>query len=53
MNRETLSRAKLYFALLGFCLTAAGIATDNRPLVWVAIALLSVALGLRFWLNRK
>lgn len=52
MSREGLARAKLYFAMLGFCFTAAGIALDNRPLVWAAIVLLSTAMGLRLWLNR-
>ncbi len=53
MSREGLARAKLYFAMLGFCFTAAGIALDNRPLVWAAIVLLSTAMGLRLWLNRR
>lgn len=46
-------RAKLYLAVLGFCLAAAGIALDNRPLVWAAIVVLATAMALRLWLNRR
>ena len=46
-------RLKLFFALTGLSLTVAGMALDNRPLVWVAMSLLAVALGIRLWSNRK
>lgn len=46
-------RAKLFLALLGFFLAAAGVALENKPLVWAAMAVLAAALILRFWLKRK
>jgi len=46
-------RLKLFFALTGLSLAVAGVATDNRPLVWVAMVLLAVALGIRLWLRRR
>lgn len=46
-------RLKLFFALTGFSLAVAGMALDVRPLVWVAMSLLAVALGIRLWMNRK
>lgn len=52
MKRPSLATAKLYFAMLGFVLTALGIATDSRPLVWAAIAVLAVALAIRLWIGR-
>jgi len=48
-----MQRAKLFLALLGFLLAAAGVALENKPLVWAAMAVLAVALILRFWLKRK
>lgn len=48
-----MQRVKLFLAILGFLLAAAGVALENRPLVWTAMALLAVALILRFWLKRK
>lgn len=45
-------RFKLYFALLGFLVTAAGIYYDSRPLIWIAIVALVVALGIRLWERR-
>ena len=47
-----MQRAKLFLALLGFLLAAAGVALENSPLVWAAMAVLAVALILRFWLKR-
>jgi hypothetical protein len=46
-------RLKLFLALTGFSLAAAGMALDHRPLVWVAMSLLAVALGIRLWMNRN
>ncbi len=53
MNRAALARIRLYAALLGFVLTAVGIALDSRPVVWAAIAALGVALGIRLWLAKR
>ena len=46
-------RLKLFFALTGLFLAVAGMVIDNRPLVWVAMVLLAVALGIRLWLRRR
>ena len=46
------SGLRLFFALLGFILAAAGVALDNRYLVWAAISVLAVALALRLYLRR-
>jgi len=46
-------RLKLFLAVLGFLLALAGVTLDNRLLVWAAIALLAVAVGLRSWLRRR
>ena len=46
-------RAKLFLALLGFLLAAVGVALENKPLVWAAMAVLAAALVLRLWLKRK
>ncbi len=46
-------RLKLFLAVLGFLLAAAGIGLDSQPLVWAAMAVLAVALALRFWLRGK
>lgn len=46
-------RFKLYFALLGFLLTCAGIYLDNRAVIWTAIVSLCVALGIRLWERRR
>jgi len=53
VSRPTLADLKLSSAMLGFVLTAVGIATDSRPVVWAAIAALAVALGIRLWMGRK
>jgi len=53
VNRAALARIRLYAALLGFVLTAVGIALDSRPVVWAAIAALAVALGIRLWLAKR
>lgn len=44
---------RLFFAVLGFLLAAAGVALDNRYLVWAAITVLAVALALRLYLRRQ
>jgi hypothetical protein len=46
-------RLKLFFALTGLSLAVAGMALDLRPLVWAAMSLLAVALGIRLWGNRR
>ncbi len=46
-------RAKLFLALLGFLLAAAGVALGIEPLVWTAMAVLAAALVLRLCLKRK
>jgi Flp pilus assembly protein TadB len=46
-------RARLFSAVLGFLLALAGVVLDNRLLVWSAMAVLAVALGLRLWLRRR
>jgi hypothetical protein len=45
-------RLKLFLSLLGLTLAVAGVALDNRPLVWIAMALLATALAVRLWLRR-
>ncbi len=46
-------RAKLFLALLGFLLAVVGVALENKPLVWAAMAVLAAALVLRLCLKRK
>jgi hypothetical protein len=46
-------RARLFSAVLGFLLALAGVALDNRLLVWAAMVVLAVALGLRLWVRRQ
>lgn len=46
-------RLKLFLAVLGFLLAAAGVALDRQPLVRAAIGVLAVALALRLWLRRS
>ena len=46
-------RVKLFLAVLGFLLAAAGIALESQPLVWAAMGVLAVALAFRLWLRRK
>lgn len=46
-------RLKLFLAVLGFVLAAAGIGLDSQPLVWAAMIVLAAALALRFWLRRQ
>lgn len=48
-----MKRARLFSAILGFVLAAAGVATDNRLLIWAAMVALSVALAIRLWLRRR
>ena len=43
-----MSRVRLGLALLGVLLAAAAVAVDDRRLTWAAIAVLTVALLLRF-----
>jgi Flp pilus assembly protein TadB len=45
-------RLKLYLAVLGFTLAAAGVALDLRPLVWAAMSVLAGALAVRLWERR-
>lgn len=44
---------RLYAAVLGFLLAGAGVALDNRYLVWAAMVVLAVALALRLYLRRR
>ena len=46
-------RVKVFLALLGFLLAAVGVALENKPLVWTAMAVLAAALILRLWPRRK
>jgi Flp pilus assembly protein TadB len=46
-------RVRVYSATLGFLLAVAGVVLDNRLLVWAAMVVLAVALGLRLWLRRR
>ncbi len=46
-------RLKIFSAVLGFLLATAGVALENRLLVWAAMVVLAVALGLRLWLRRQ
>ena len=46
-------RLKLFLAVLGFALAAAGMALDRRSLVWGAMAGLAGALAIRLWERRK
>ncbi len=43
----------VYSAVLGFLLAGAGVALDNRPLVWAAMVLLGAALAIRLVLRRR
>ena len=42
-----MNRVRVFSALLGFLLALAGIALENRMLVWAAMVVLAVALALR------
>lgn len=44
---------RLFAAILGFLLAAAGVALDNRYLIWAAMAVLGTALVLRIYLRRR
>ena len=46
-------RLKMFLAVLGFLLAAAGVALDQRPLVWAAMAILALSLAFRLWLRRR
>jgi hypothetical protein len=46
-------RLKLFLAALGFTLATAGVALDQRALVWGAMAGLAGALAIRLWERRK
>ncbi len=48
-----MNRARLFSALLGFILALAGVATENRLLVWASMVALAVALALRLWTRRR
>ena len=45
--------ARLFLAVLGFLLAGAGVALDNRYLVWAAMAVLAAALAVRLYLRRR
>ena len=46
-------RLKLFLAALGFTLAAAGVALDQRSLVWGAMVALVGALAIRLWERRR
>ena len=46
-------RLKMFLAVLGFLLAAAGVVLDQRPLVWTAMAILALSLAFRLWLRRS
>jgi hypothetical protein len=46
-------RLKVFLAILGFLLAAAGLGLDYQPLVWAAMAVLATAMALRLWLRRS
>lgn len=48
-----IQRLKLYFAILGFVLAAAGVLLDDRRVIWLAMGVLLLALILRLWLDRR
>jgi membrane glycosyltransferase len=48
-----MNRVRLFSALLGFLLAVAGIAVDNRLLVWAAMVVLAVALALRLRARKR
>ncbi|MGH7523774.1 MAG: hypothetical protein ACREK8_05675 [Gemmatimonadales bacterium] len=48
-----MSRIRLMVAFLGIALAIAAIARDDRRIAWVAMAVLAVALALRFATRRS
>ena len=48
-----LPRLRLVLILAGLAFAVAGIATDNRVVIWVAIGLLGVSLLIRLLIRRK
>lgn len=48
-----MNKVRIFSSLLGFLLALAGIALDNRPLVWAAMVVLAVALALRLHARRQ
>jgi len=48
-----MNKVRIFSSLVGFLLALAGIALDNRPLVWAALVVLAVALALRLHARRR
>lgn len=48
-----MNRVRFFSALLGFLLAVAGIALENRLLVWAAMVVLAVALALRLRARKR
>lgn len=48
----TLEQVRTGVALLGMAIAVAGVALDSRLVVWIAIAVLGVAVVLRFIIRR-
>ena len=48
-----MKRFKLLLALLGFGLTLLGVYLDSRPIIWVAIGVLGIAILLRTIIKNK
>lgn len=48
-----LNRLRLVLAISGLVFTIAGLATDNRIIVWTAIGLLGAAFLLRLYLRKR
>lgn len=48
-----MTRLKVFLSTLGFLLAAAGVALDQRPLVWSAMVILACALAFRLWARRR
>lgn len=48
-----LPRLRLVLILAGLAFTVAGLATDNRIVIWVAIGLLGLSLLIRLFLKRQ
>ena len=49
----TLTRIKLILALIGIATWGYGVRIDHRPVQWVGVALLAIALLLRFMFRRE
>jgi hypothetical protein len=48
-----LNRLRLVLALAGLVFTVAGLAADNRAVIWTAMGLLAGSFGLRLYLRKR